>query len=182
MKGKAALALLVLALGSAALPASAQSRSRYDLAPGALVNLVMRLYRPVAVDLRDASVGQAARAASEAARVPISVDARVAAGARVTLSARGVPLAVVLEQVAQQANVLIAPVSSTKELLNRTDQALRLVPAPSLQAGGAPTAATPYAPWSTEWGLDPASGAFPSAAEAAGSPTGGPGGGAGARF
>lgn len=173
MKPKAAL-LLMLTLASAALPAAAQSQSRYDLSPGALVNLVMRLYRPVSVDLRDASLGQAASMIADASNVPIHVDGRVPA-TRVSLSARDVPLGVVLEQLAQQANVLIAPESSTNGWLNRIDQSLRLVPAPALQPEAGAAVAAPYAPWSDAWGLNPVAGAFTSAA-AMPPPQGGNGG------
>jgi hypothetical protein len=155
---KAKLALVVLLLGSAALPASAQLETRYDLAPGALVNLVTRLYRPVSLDLHNVTVGQAVQALAHEAGVRIFVDGHVPADARVSLSARVVPLGVALQQVAQQANLLIVPASTTNVWLNRIDQELGLVPGTPAASG----VATPNAPWSNEWGLNPISGAFPS--------------------
>ena len=158
MKVKVALLFLGVALASATSPATAQSRGIYDLAPGALVNLVFRLYRPISVDLTNAPLAQAVRTISEASHVVINVDTHVPADAHVTLSTRAVPLGVVLERLAQQTNVQIAPTSSIDEWYSRQDQALLIVPAPAREAG-APSA--PYGSWSDEWGLNPIAGAFP---------------------
>jgi hypothetical protein len=175
MKRTALFSLLALALAGASVPASAQTGGLYDLAPGSLVTLLMKLYRPVTVDLRDVSLGQAAQVLSQAAHVPISVDPRLLA-THVSLSATGAPFAVALEQLARQSNLLIAPVTETDYWTEQVANSLHLAPSPPPPA----SAATPNAPWSNEWGLNPVSGAFTGASSGTQNST--PGGGNGVRL
>jgi hypothetical protein len=110
------------------------------------------LRRPVVVQLRDASVRQAAQAISQASGVPIGVDDRVPTDVRLTMDVQGVPLATVLEAMARQANLMIAPDP-------KNAQGFVLKPWPSMEVNGQKQEFTgQYAPWSDE--LGPLTGAW----------------------
>jgi hypothetical protein len=105
------------------------------------------LQRPIDVELREASVRQAAQAMSQAAGMEIEVEASVSAETRLTVVARGVPLENVLDAVARQSGLMIAP----------KEDGVVLKPSPSLEVNGQRTRfMSPYAPWSIEWGINPA--------------------------
>lgn len=105
------------------------------------------LQRPIDVELRDAAVRQAAQAISQASGVTIRADEHIPAETRLTVVARGVPLATVLDTIARQSGLLIAP----------DENGVLLKPMPSLEVNGQRTdLLTPFAPWSTEWGTNPA--------------------------
>src|SRR5439155_18984462 len=61
------------------------------------------LQRPIDVDLKDAPVRQAAQTISQACGLPIAVDSQVPVQTRLTVVARGVPLATVLDTIARQS-------------------------------------------------------------------------------
>jgi type II secretory pathway component GspD/PulD (secretin) len=147
MRVRSLLSVLVLALCSAAVPAGAQFSGPSGMPPGRLVDRLVTLPRPIDVALQGVSVRQAAQAVSEASGVPVHVDPQVPDASRVTLTARHAPLAMVLEAIARQADLFIAP----------QPHSVLLVPTPSLTGPGGPASlAAPFAPWTNEWGLYPA--------------------------
>ena len=164
MKTVSILSLLVLALVSAGAPASAQYDGGFGKIPGVLVDRMLTLSRPIDVALQGVPVQDAAQAISRASGVPVLVDPQVPADTRVTVSARGVPLGMVLEAMARQSNLFLAPLP----------HAVRLVPPPSLTANGQqmPLVA-PFAPWTNEWGLNPATSPFTIASESVSGASGG---------
>jgi hypothetical protein len=124
-------------------------KSALDLAQKALGKReqIERLQRPIDVDMREASVRQAALAMSQAAGMGIEVEASVPADTRLTVVAWGVPLASVLDAIARQSGLMIAP----------KEDGVVLKPSPSLEVNGQRTRfMSPYAPWSSEWGINPA--------------------------
>jgi hypothetical protein len=146
----------MLAFVSAGRPASAQYYGAFGQVPGVLVDRIITLSRPVDVALQGVPVQEAAQALTHASRVPILVDPQVPADTRVSITARGVPLGMLLEAMARQANLFIAPLP----------HAMRLVPLPTLAVTGqSPPFAAPFAPWSNEWGLNPAASPFTIAGE-----------------
>jgi hypothetical protein len=105
--------------------------------------LVPALRRPVDAQLQDATLQQAAQALSQAARLPIRVDRAAATDKRLTLDARGVPLGAVLEAIAAQTELMIAP----------DGQGIIVKSWPALEINGQKQIFTgPRAPWSDEWG------------------------------
>jgi hypothetical protein len=100
------------------------------------------LTRPVDVNLKEATVRQAAEVLSKVSNVPIEVDKAVSDNLRITVSATSIPLATVLEVVADQAKLQIGKAPSGVVL--RTW--------PRLEVNGTRTDYTgPNAPWSDEW-------------------------------
>jgi hypothetical protein len=118
-----------------------------DAQPSLLRTRVVALQRPLSVELRDEPVRQAALTLSQAAGLAIRVAEDVPGDRRLTVVARGVPLATVLDSIARQSGLLIAPYGSGSDV--------ELQPAPGLQ-GERPGERSPYAPWSKEWGTNPA--------------------------
>lgn len=151
MRSAAILSVLVLALVSAGVPASAQYSGGFGKVPGVLVNRVLTLARPVDVTLQGVAVQDAAQALTQASGVPIVVDPQVGTGTRVSLAAHGVPLGMLLEAVARQTNLALAPLPHAVRLA--------LPPALSINGQPAPLAAS-FAPWTNDWGLNPAIGLF----------------------
>jgi hypothetical protein len=119
------------------------------------------LRRPVVVQLRDASVKQAAQALSQASGVPIGVDDRVPADLRLTMDVQGVPLITVLEAIGRQTNLMIAadPQSAKGFVLKPWPFMEIKSGTPGAGLPGADSSpspkqvfAGPYAPWSDELG------------------------------
>jgi hypothetical protein len=115
------------------------------------------LAQPVDVDLKASTITQAAEALSRASGVQIVVvpALRVAkatvgpapqpSDVRVTLKSSGVPLAAVLEAIAEGAPMLIAP----------GDHAVVLKPVPTMDVNGEKRWVHPRTtPWSDEWGAE----------------------------
>jgi hypothetical protein len=67
------------------------------------------LYRPVDLELRDATLQQTTQALARATGLAINVDNGVTSDARLTLQARGVPLAAVLDSVSCSLGIMISP-------------------------------------------------------------------------
>src|SRR5207244_1749469 len=112
--------------------------------------LLESLERSVDVQMRDATVTQAAESLAKASGVAITVDPGVTMEKRVTAEAHGVPLRAVLEAIARQLGVMIAPAAESKGVI--------LKPWPSLEVNGDRTVlAGPSAPWSADWGMVPGS-------------------------
>jgi hypothetical protein len=119
------------------------------------------LRRPVVVQLRDASVKQAAQALSQASGAPIGVDDRVPADLRLTMDVQGVPLLTVLEAIGRQTNLMIAadPKSAKGFVLKPWPSMEILSGTPGAGLPGSESSpspkqvfAGPYAPWSDELG------------------------------
>jgi hypothetical protein len=68
-----------------------------------------RLAQPIDVKLREATVLQAALALTQASKLTVRVDTNVPANQRLTAVATGVPTATVLESIATQLKLQIAP-------------------------------------------------------------------------
>lgn len=104
------------------------------------------LMRPVDVTLDRATVRQLSEALAKASGLTIVVDKAVPEDVRLTVDARGVPMATVLEAVARQAKLLIAPPP-------KGVQGVTLKPPPSLKIDNQPIREfpSPHAPWSDEW-------------------------------
>ncbi|HZP83356.1 MAG TPA: hypothetical protein VFB21_17060 [Chthonomonadaceae bacterium] len=104
------------------------------------------LMRPVDVTLDHATVRQLAEALAKASGLTIVVEKAVPEDVRLTVDARGVPMATVLEAVARQAKLLIAPPP-------KGSQGVTLKLPPSLQIDNQPRKEFPtlHAPWSDEW-------------------------------
>jgi hypothetical protein len=104
------------------------------------------LRHTVVVQLRDASVRQAAQAISQASGIPIRVDDQVPSDARLTMAVQAVPLSSVLEAIGRQTNLMIAADP-------RNAQGFVLKPWPSMEVNGQKQVFTgQYAPWSDELG------------------------------
>ena len=172
MKRVSLFSLLALALGSAGAPATAQYSGRYGTIPGVLVNRIITLSRPVDVALRESSVRQVAETLSTASGVPVHVDPQVPQDIHLSVTARHAPLGLVIEEIARQTGLFIAP----------EPHALVLIPSPSIEVNGhAAALPAPFAPWSNEWGLNPAASPFSGTAERPGGTGGSAGGGPGGR-
>jgi hypothetical protein len=108
---------------------------------------ISALQRPVTVELRDSPVRQAAQTLSQASGISISVDKDIPADKRLTVVAQRVPLATVLDTIARQTGLLIAPEGN----------GVLLKPVPSLEVNGQRAEImSAFAPWSSEWGTNPA--------------------------
>ena len=104
------------------------------------------LARPLDIELSAAAVEQAAEAISQACGLPITVHKSVSRETRITLSATAVPLAVVLESIATQAGLKIAP----------TAEGLTLTTWPAIKTGGETRIYTgALFPWADEWNSRP---------------------------
>jgi hypothetical protein len=104
------------------------------------------LQRPINVELRNATVQQAAESISQASGMPVHVDAKVSPETRLSVVARGVPMSMILDSIARKSSLLIHPHES----------GIALRPAPSLEVNGQRTELmSPNAPWSSEWGMNP---------------------------
>jgi hypothetical protein len=104
------------------------------------------LLRPVAVELKNATIRQAIEVLSKATKVPIEIPGDVPDDLRLTVQARGVSFGAVLQAVARQANLKISP----------SDKGILLTPWPMVEVNdqlqvfkGA------RAPWALEWGVLP---------------------------
>jgi hypothetical protein len=107
---------------------------------------MVTLNRVVDVELRNADVRQAALALARTSGIDIRVGEGVPKEVRLTVEARRVPLASVLEAVARQANLMIAPDAN----------GVALARWPELKAqGGAVTVTGRNAPWSDDWAAIP---------------------------
>ncbi len=112
------------------------------------------LQKPISLTLKDASLEQMADALAPVSRVQVQIDPALKNTTRITLDARRVPLAEVLEAIARRAEVFIEPdpdAFATNQLI------VSLVPPPSLTINGerAPRPQTPQDtlsyPWTGEW-------------------------------
>lgn len=102
------------------------------------------LQRPIDVDLQQATVRQAAQALGSASGVPITVDDAVTTEARVTVRARRVPFAQVLEAVGSRLDVMFSPTPDRR--------GIRIGPWPTLEVDGKQEKfRSPFAPWSSDW-------------------------------
>jgi hypothetical protein len=125
---------LELALASASAAAARQE-------------LIARLVRPVSVELKDATLTQAADSLSKAANIPIQVSKSLRPDARLNLDARQVPIASVLEAIAQNLNLKITPGAG---------DGVELRPWPEMLINGQQQVfADATRPWSLEWGPQP---------------------------
>jgi hypothetical protein len=112
-----------------------------------LSSRVAALQRPVDVEIRNADLGEAARIIARASGVSVNVDPRAHADQPVNVVARGVPLATVLDAIARQGHLLIAPAPN----------GVVLKPMPLMEVNGQRTIfGAPFGPWSSEWGTNPA--------------------------
>jgi hypothetical protein len=103
------------------------------------------LARPVDINLKDATVSQAAEALSRASGIRINVES-IPRDLRLTVEAQHVPLKSVLEGIANSGDLMIG--------LNKDE--IVLSPWPSLNVNGARTYYKgQYAPWGDEWGGRP---------------------------
>jgi hypothetical protein len=109
--------------------------------------LMSTLDRPVDVELRDATLRQAAEALSQASGVKVEVDRSVAGEMRISMLARSTTLRTVLEQIARARQLMIAP----------AENGVILKPVPTLEVDGRRTTVMemPFAPWSSDWGAAP---------------------------
>lgn len=104
------------------------------------------LMRPVAVQLQNATVRQAADALSQATKLSIRVIGEVPEGTRLTVQARGVTLGAVLEAIGRQANLKLAP----------AEDGVVIGPWPMVEVNGQQQVFRGrMAPWSSEWGILP---------------------------
>lgn len=124
------------------------------------------LLRPVAVQLQNATVRQAADALSQATKLSIRVAGDVPDATRLTVQARGVTLGAVLEAIGRQTNLKLAP----------ADDGVVISPWPMVEVNGQQQVFRGrMAPWSGEWGLLPGYASrdgwvFPGEAEASDTP------------
>lgn len=101
------------------------------------------LYQPIDINLKEATILQAAEAMAKAGGVNVRVDKAVPADLRISVSARGVPFGTILETLASQAQLMIAP----------DGKGMVLKSWPTLDVNGMTKVFTgPNAPWSDEWG------------------------------
>lgn len=104
------------------------------------------LLRPVAVELKNATVRQAAEALSKATQVPIEVTPDAPDDLRLTIQARGVSFGAVLQAIAKQANLKIAP----------GEMGIVLNSWPMVAVNGQfQVFKGAWAPWASEWGALP---------------------------
>jgi hypothetical protein len=104
------------------------------------------LQRPVDIRCREATVPQTAEVLSKVSGLSINVDPLIPQETRLSVEARTIPLAKVLEAIGLQATLMIAPDGS----------GIALKTWPSLKVGDQTEQFTgPLAPWSDEWGLPP---------------------------
>ncbi len=104
---------------------------------------------PVDMEAKEATVQQVVATLSKACGIPVKVDPSVPANLRLTVEAHGVPFATVLESIASQANLMIAPpedgtigvVIGTWPQLNVNGLKIKYV--------------GPHAPWSNDWDVSP---------------------------
>lgn len=118
------------------------------------------LQKPVDVKFQSATVQQAAEALSKASGVPIRVDSGVPESTRLTVEAKRIRLATVLEGVAQQAGLIIEPDRSASGLgvLLTTGPSLSISvegPGGTSRGGIERRAPRRSTPWSSEWGTPP---------------------------
>ena len=109
--------------------------------------------RPVSVDLRDATVRQAAEALSKVAGMEISVDESVPETTRLKVQAKGVALGAILEAIAEPAGLELAP----------SPKGIKITSWPTLKVNEDVTVFTgQFAPWADEmvqrWGFRPSFG------------------------
>jgi hypothetical protein len=106
------------------------------------------LFRPVDIQLKDATVRQAAEALTQASGIKIDVDSSVPRDLRMSVEAQRVSLRVVVETIAQQGNLMIG----------RDGDSLVFKTWPSLNVNGSRTYYKgPFDPWADEWGGRPGS-------------------------
>lgn len=117
-------------------------RSQRDYRRGAI------LLTRVSIDLQNATVRQAAEALGKATRVAIQVDEQVPENLRLSVAARGITLGAVLEAVARQANLKVAPAEGGAVITTW----------PMVEVNGQHQVFKGrWAPWATEWGQLPGS-------------------------
>jgi len=105
-----------------------------------------RLLRPVAVQLQNATVRQAAEALSQATKLSIRVEGEIPNDTRLTVQARDVTLGAVLEAIGRQANLRLAP----------SDKGVVISPWPMVEINGQQQVFRGrLAPWSSDWGVLP---------------------------
>lgn len=109
------------------------------------------LLKKVDVKFDNATVAQAAEALSKASGVQIKVDDTISNTTRLTVEARKIGLASILESVALQAGLIIEPIN-----MEKGDIGVELVSPPMLRVNDRvqkfPQSASP---WSTRWGTPP---------------------------
>jgi hypothetical protein len=106
------------------------------------VGTYAKLVSPVSVDFKEATVLAAAHALSTASGVNISVDPAVPASTRLSVSAIRIPLATILEGIASEAQLNIAP----------EGQGVILRPLPQLTVNGVHTTFNGSDdPWDPKW-------------------------------
>lgn len=111
------------------------------------------LQKKVDVKFDNATVAQAAEALSRASGVRIKVDDTIPDTTRLTVEARKVRLATVLESVARQAGLTIDPIN-----LEKGDIGVELIAPPLLRVNNTTQKfAAPTSPWSDKWGTPPTS-------------------------
>lgn len=110
------------------------------------------LQKKVDVKFENATVKQAAEALSKASGVRIRVDDDIPAETRLTVEARKIRLATVLESVAQQAGLIIEPVN----LESGGDFGVSLTVPPMLRVNNkVQRFPSSPSPWSAAWGTPP---------------------------
>lgn len=102
------------------------------------------LASPVDVSLKSATIRQAAEALSQASKLSIAVDPKVPQDIRVNADSQNVPLGAVLEVIAQNAGLIIAPTSQNGLLLRLPGK---------LVVDGKEYASEGSTPWSEDWGM-----------------------------
>ena len=146
-----AMTMAVLAMGLAvtggASPALAQyggggfgGGPAYD--PAQAAREAAPLLRTVDVQLRDATLKQAAQALSQVSGVAIRADESLPEDKRLTVQVRGVALGTVLEAIGKQAEIMIAP--DGKGMVWKSWPSLEVNGSRQVMSGG-------MAPWSDEW-------------------------------
>lgn len=104
------------------------------------------LRRVVGLQLRNASVRQAAEALAQATGLELAVDGQVPTDARLSVTVQGVAVGSVLEAIARQAKLMIAPGPKIGAVV--------LKPWPSLEINGSQQPfLSPSWPWSADWGF-----------------------------
>jgi hypothetical protein len=107
---------------------------------------VQQLDQPVEVELRNATLQQAAEALRQSSGINIAVGDRIPQDLRFNVLARRIPLSFVLEGMARQGNLMLAPPAGTDQ------RGIVLQSWPVLEINGKPEAFPgPLAPWSSEW-------------------------------
>ena len=107
---------------------------------------VKQLDQPVEVELRNATLAQAVEALRQSSGVNINVGTRLPGDLRFNVLARQVPLSFVLEGLARQGNLMLAPPPGEDQ------RGIVLQNWPMLEINGKPEAFPgPLAPWSSDW-------------------------------